>query len=478
MRPVLLVALVAAGCGSDPDRPPTFPVEDHDAGPDRDGGSADASRPEDPGPGLREGDLVFWLPWQGPAQQVDLTFEALVRQLDLHFSIDTTGSFDQEIDELQSALREQVIPGVRARVGDASFGVSRFEDFPIEPFGAATDRPFALLQAQTTDEELAARAVGRLDDPLGRGGDLPEAGAEALYQLATGEGFGLGGAEIVEPFEEAAPGGGTLGGGGFREGALPIVVQVTDAPAHAPSDYAEYFPGAHSAIQAIEALGDLGARVIGIASGEEARRDLVALAATTGALAPPGEDGTCTTGIDGAPRAPEVLGQCPLVYDLGGDGAGLSATIVESVATLLGTIVFDSVSIEIEGDDVGFVVTASPLWADAPGGYAPPGLADLVPEGGDGALDSFTDVPPGTTLAFRIVLRNTSVRETDYEQVFFLHARIVADRTTVVDDKLIEIRIPIVSRDGDDAGLDAGSDAAPDASLDAGLDGGSADASS
>jgi hypothetical protein len=429
-----------------------------DAGPESDAGTA--LPPEDPGPALPVPDLVFVLPLGGPDQTTDLDFTVGIRSLDVHFSVDTTGSFGGEIDELQESLLDVVLPGIRARVADATFGVSRFEDFPVEPFGDVDDRPFRLLQGQTTDDGRAASGVARLE-PLGNGFDAPEASPEALYQIATGEGLRLSGAQIVAPFErdDAA---GSLGGAGFREGALPVVVQVTDAPPHDDDSYRPPID-AHSLGEVERALRDLGARVVGIASGEAARPYLERIARATSAVASP-DHGRCQTGVDGAARDPDGDDVCPLVFDIEGSGQGLSGTIVDAVEALLETIVFDVVSVVILDDELGFVEDALPLEADAPAGTPEPGLADLEPPGGDGALDSFTSVRSGTRLRFRLVLANDVVRPSDYEQVFLLRARIVADGETILDERRIQVVVPPA------APLDAG----PDAS--SGVDAGPADA--
>lgn len=454
------IALALASCSSGPDRPPTYHPPEHDAGPERDAGTF--VPPEDPGPALPEPDLVFVLPYLGPAQSTDLEFTVEVRQLDVHFSVDTTGSFGGEIDELQASLLDVVLPGIRAGVADASLGVSRFEDFPVPPYGDVDDRPFRLLQGQTTSDRLVERGVAGLE-PLGNGFDEPESSPEALYQVATGEGLFLGGGSIVAPFDGDAEG--NRGGVGFRAGALPVVVQVTDARPHEDSEY--HAPiDAHSMSQVERALRDLGARVVGIASGEDARPYLEHMALETGAIAEP-THGQCTTGVGGATREPHASGVCPLVYDIESGGAGLSHTIVDAVEALLQSIVFDTVSLVILDDEVGFVTETLPAEAEPPPGSPAPGLADLVPPGGDGALDSFTAVHAGTRLRFHLVLANDVVRPSDYEQIFFLRARIVADEQTILDEQTIEVVVP--AREPP-APADAGADAAvpPDAAVDAG----------
>jgi len=460
------LALAGAGacaCSSSPDRPRTYQPPLRDAGPESD--ASTELPPEDPGPPLPVADLVFVLPHGGPAQTADLEFTVGVGSLDVHFSVDTTGSFQGEIDELQDSLLGVVLPGLRRRVPDATLGVSRFEDFPIAPFGDIDDRPFRLLQGQTTDDDRAARGVSLLE-PLGNGVDSPESSIEALYQVATGEGLSLSGAEIVAPFERGDAAG-TLGGVGFRAGALPVVVQVTDAPPHEESDYAPPIR-AHSLGEVETALVELGARVVGIASGSAARPYLERMARATGSVSP-SDHGSCATGIDGADRDADGEGLCPLVFDIEPTGEGLSSTIVDAVEALLETIVFDVVSVVVLDDELGFVTSALAVEAEPPDGTAPPGMADLEPPGGDGDLDSFTAVRSGTRLRFRLVLANDVLRSADYEQIFYLRARIVGDGETILDERTIQVIVPAADPAAPpDAGPDASAaDAGPrDASID------------
>jgi hypothetical protein len=224
---VLALALLACGGSSTPapgsgsgrPRPP----------PQQDGGGSGmpaviSPRP-DGGAILPPADEEIELPFDGPPVLRTLEIAAAPRVLDLHISVDTTASMGHEIDELQRSLGAELIPALRAKVKDVSFGASRFEDFPAGPFGNASarrdDQPFLLLSPITSDEARVASAIAALDQPLGIGGDLPESGFEALFQIATGEGYFLGGVEVIAPYvRKAVVGGGRTGGVGFRDGAL------------------------------------------------------------------------------------------------------------------------------------------------------------------------------------------------------------------------------------------------------------------
>jgi hypothetical protein len=389
---------------------------------------------------------------------------AAPRVLDLHMSVDTTASMTGEIDELQQSLRTQVMPMLRAQVADVSFGASRFEDFPSPPFGTPAnggipaDTPFVLLSPITSDESRVVSAIAALDHPLGAGGDLPEAGAEALYQIATGDGYSYDGAEIIAPFaRQAATGGGRIGGVGFRDGALRAVLHVTDAPAHSPDDYTDVFPGTHDLDQAGEALKAIDARLIGIVSAcgggdkscvpaesELARRQLEHLATITGAVVD-AQDGSCPFGVGGG-ELPAENGHCPLVFDITPDGRGLSNTLIDAVASLLDGTRFHVVSAFAAEDPIGFVASVEPVEPSLTPGTKSPAIDDLLPrDHPDGQPDSFVEVAAKSPIAFELVLRNQAIASSDVDQHFRVVVEVRGDEL-LLERRTIRIVIPAGDR--------------------------------
>lgn len=392
----------------------------------------------DGGPVLPPADQSLTLPYLGATHQEALMLDGVVGQMDVFLLIDTTGSFGGEIDALQNDLRGRIVPELRARVADIAFGVGRFEDFPVLPFGAENDLPFALLTPITTDEARIDAAVAALDQPLGHGGDPKESGAEALYQVATGEGY----REIIEAFSDPGEGGGRGAGVGFRAGALRVVVHVTDAEAHAPDDYGTVFPGTRDLSSAIAALEQERIRVIGVSSGAAARRDLEAVAHGTGSVIPP-VSGQCPTGLDGAARAP-VRGVCPLVFDVRPDGTGLADTIVDGITDLLSVVTYDEVWGEVD-DGLGFVQAVEAVSAEAIPPASEPERSDQRPA--DGTADTFVDVSPGVSLRFVARLQNRRVPPADYDQFFRVRVRVVGDGITLLSQAL-RITVPAGRLDG------------------------------
>lgn len=387
---------------------------------------------------LPEADREVVLVLGAPETVVTYTVSASPAMLDVHLNVDTTASFVEEIAAIQDSLTRTVIPAIRAIVPNSSFGASYFQDFPRAPFGGTDDRPFVLLQRVTSSLTAVDAAVSHLDDRIGYGGDVPESGYESLYQAATGAGYTSSGDPIIPPFSgTAATGGGTVGGVGFRDDSFKVIVHATDALSHDADAYDGAFDGTHGSAAAIEALVDQSIRVIGVATSGYPRNQLTDLALATGATVPP-TGGSCPTGLMGSANS-AVGGVCPLVFDVAGDGTGLSTALVDSITQLIANVTFASATGVASDDRLGFIDAIEASSAVAPIGSTPPTTTDGTP--GDGYPDTFVTVPSGTALTFRVHLSNTIFAAQTYEQTFRIRVRIVADASVVVDE-WIRVVIP------------------------------------
>lgn len=456
-----LLSVCAAACGDDDAVPSVSTGDGGDE--DEDGGRSDAGPPSprpDGGSILPPADSELELPFQGPTQTFQLSGEASLGMLDVHLSVDTSASIDSEIDELQDALDDEILPDLRDVVPALCVGVSRFEDFPRPPFGNTktsahrADRPYELLTAITSSRSAIAAAVSKLDLPLGIGGDTPEAGAEALYQIATGEGYELNDRAVIKPFDgDAAHGGGEIGGVGFRPGALHVVLHITDAPAHTPADYEADFPDTHSLDDAAKALVAIDARVVSIVSSVcekedrgdscddrfpfEARRELEKLAYETGAVTAPDDDDECPTGIEGAAHEP-YEGVCPLVFDVTDQGDGLVESFTSAITTLVNDIRFSRVVGVAANDPLGLVESIRPIAVSDEA----PEIADLLPSGApDGRPDTFVNARAGAPIVFEVRLRNVRLPPRDEPQVFRVVLQIRGD-DLIVDEQTLRITVP------------------------------------
>lgn len=409
--------LALAACGSKSPLYVPDPIEDASVA---DGGM-DAGLDAGTDAGLDAGvdggpmpDECIDLPFMDPPTELRVSFTARILSADVFFLVDVTGSMGEEIDQIRDRLREDIIPGLAAEIPDVRFGVGHFADFPESDYGSEGDEVFRLLQAETRDIGLVQSAVDRL--PLQGGLDFPESMTEALYQTATGEGIG----RFVTPASCPA---GSLGYPCFRNEGSRIVLAFTDAPTHEGPGGREAYRGVrprpHTYEEAINQLRAIGAKVLGLHSGDPdfdagGRDDLEAFARDTGAVR---EDGT------------------PVVFDIGRDGSMLSSSVIEAVRTLVDEVPIGDVSVlieDVDGDDVDVTT-----FVDA--------VVALRATPADGAVnlgDSFADVRPGTRLEFQILLRNDFIEQTDEPQSFFMNVVLRGDGVTRLQETLVQIVVP------------------------------------
>lgn len=411
-------------------------------------------------------DFFFVLPFEdkdGP-QDKPLTFSTDVKSMDVFVNMDTTGSMSQELANLQNALANEIIPAIQVEVPNTQFGVGNFEDFPLEGYGsdADGDQPFELAQEITNNVADVQTAVFGLS--LGYGVDGPESGIEALYQIATGEGL-AGPAPTSVPANNSG-----VGGVGFREGALPVIVSITDAISHDTQSNAcanEQYGGtvvaaAHSQQEALDALGAICGRVIQIAAGSTgactAYEDGVQFAEGTGAVVPPEAwdiagrpagcaAGQCCTGLNGVGRAPNGEGQCPMAYSASTNGSGVDTSFSSAVSLLAAYGRFDVTSAVTGGaaDVDGVALPAGTTTADFIQAVTPfdhgvvplPGVPDptLTPT-------TFENVIPDTDVIFTVTAFNDFVEQGPDPRLFTANVQVLADDCGELDDRDVFILVP------------------------------------
>ena len=311
-------------------------------------------------------------------QTVSLTLPgsgALTNMVDVFLLFDDTGSFTWNSPIVRGAFPTIIdtlnvsLPGV-----DLGFGVGRFEEYANYAWEYSTGRPFILNQpivtASTTGYMSAIQAALNRTTP-GYGGDGPETDIEALYQLVTGTGFdgnnngsvldsgaaGLVSTQlnpgnsgdvpsfasfVADTANGMLPAAGNVGGGGFRAGALPIVLLATDIGfAYQPkgettingvggvslpvSSLTQYsrpdtpFNSGAGLQETITALNALGALVIGLGTnpepGFDPRQGLEAISKLTGAV------NRSSTTIDNGTATPITPG-APLYFQIASGFAG------------------------------------------------------------------------------------------------------------------------------------------------------------
>ncbi len=435
-------------------------------------------------------DFFFVLPHADPAGALtrSLDFATQIPALDVFFLVDTTASMFGAITNLESSISSIIVPGVQAEVANSRFGVGAFEDFPVSTYGSlhgsdcgrgglsTPDQPFHLFRAITgsvSEVQAGTSMLRTATGPIGCGQDWPEAGIEALYQVSTGDGL-TGPAPTSVPSSHAG-----VGGVAFRADSMPVIVQVTDALFHGPGetgscptsgDSANYAGAvaavAHSRASALTALASICARVVGVvpiqptlAPACSAAADLRAFATATGARVPPAAwdvaarpagcaAGQCCTAQNGAGRAPDAEGLCPIVFEMASNGSGLGTNVVTGLRMLTRFATFDVTSVvegettDVDGNPLAsphttadFVRTVTPTSFVLP--PAPPVVAGPTMD----AL-AFHGVTPGTTVSFDVAAFNDFVMPSAQPQVFRARIRVLAGGCTPLDVRDVLVLVP------------------------------------
>ena len=358
-------------------------------------------------------------------------FDLRIQMGDVAFLLDTTGSMGGTATAMGNEFSD-IVAELSILIPDAEYGFATYDDYAYAGYGYSSsgDKPFILRQ-QITDN-IAAVQAELTGVPLHFGGDAPESSMEALYQGAKGYGYDQNcngiydSATDVQPFLSSADdafsgaagqsysstdsGGGTIGGFGFRDYALPVLVYATDNELRDP-DEGYGVPGGcpldAGASDVVDAINDLGGYTIGVLAQAWSTAPLGAmeeLAEATGSLADTDGDGV----------ADDLL-----VFEWSGAATGdFKRTVVDAIEDLINSIRFSRVELEVEGDEWGFVTHIDPPFYD-----------NIEPSAGIDALDF--------TLNFRGVVAATSE-----DQLYALTLNVIGDGDILLDTLDIIVVVP------------------------------------
>lgn len=192
------------------------------------------SSPTDPMRRPAEGSLYVTLPYRdrrGP-QTREFSFQTRIRNADVMFLVDTTGSMGSTIAAVRSTLSTQIVPGIVAAFGtgaDVRYGMAEHRDFAE---GGSGDYALRVLQRLDANPMLSQNATNSL--AASGGGDGPEAMVPAMHALISGYGIPQYGGTATRLMTPGDCGGDPLsyGWGCFREGRVPIMVLFSDAGWH------------------------------------------------------------------------------------------------------------------------------------------------------------------------------------------------------------------------------------------------------
>ncbi len=381
--------------------------------------------------------------------RVNLETRPQLSVADVFFLIDRTGSMDGEIDNIKANLQNTIVPQIAAAISDVQFGVASYADFPLSPYGDRGDVPFTLVSPIDRSVSNVQGAVNSV--VASGGGDNPEAMIEALYQVASGEGY----APWISARSPCA-GPSRSGYACFRRDALPIIILIADAPSHnGPTPRNDYDAAAflnpatcpptiprcqasrapHSFDEAMGAVNRLGARVIGINSGTSSLSGLADLTQIATA--------TSTVTAAGA----------PLVISIRTDGADLDSRVVSAVQTFTRQVRFNASARVVDLDAMN--PASRIVRAVRPASASPAGSVQRFDD------TSFYGVIPGTRLTFALELI-TPLPRTSVTQRIPARVQFLGDGRANLGFRDIEIVIPAIDQRCDGADAGAAMDAATD----------------
>jgi hypothetical protein len=444
---------------------------------------------------LTRGDFVFVSDYMMPPMpgQETLNLTTDVGRADIVFMLDTTGSMDACAKNISGNIGSVIVPGVKAKVKDAAFGLMTFKDFSTAPvvkydYRIQTVRTPAAVDV--TNPQSIANILGGISS--GGGGDLPEAGWEGLYSIVadpaavplTGSGSASWTSNVSAAKPTSALAGeeqGTVAQAGFRTGAVPIVVAITDDAFHDKPGVAtngedglfDYGSGTDcptgcgnvpSRQDAIGRVNAIGGHVIGLGvsgGGDNPMPHFTALAQATAAVVKPSDfpsgrctAGQCCTGIGGGDVPPVGGTDCPLAYSIdrgATNSCNVSQAIVDGIAALANGLQFDVHVVasdvdpgtvdnfidklvpNVSGMGAASVCIIIPMSQLVDNYVGPKALPNPNPPGqpADGVMDTFIGLSGAKQICFDVVAKqNNNIMSTPEPQIFRAQLQVIGQTKT------------------------------------------------
>ena len=350
-------------------------------------------------------DFFFVEPYgEDPSPKSDvLKFSTNIKQADVAFVMDTTGSMSGAINALKSALSGSLLAQLQAAIPNVGIAIVDHKDF-----GQGDSWGVNVRQTITTNLALAQGAVNAMS--AGGGGDEAEAQVGAMYFALTGQ--ANTGSPSLAAHSPASPG--AFGGVDFRAGSVPVVVEISDASWHDPSGSAT-IAGLKAAFASTKAkfvnVAESGSPFGGGPEGQP--NDL---SDATGSNVPPSAFGTvagcaagqCCTGLNGAGRAPTGPGGTCRLNFLSSSGGGVSTGIVKAIEAIAVGSSFDVKAIASNDpknakgvDATKFIKALRAMDEGNPANNCP--AAPAKDSDGDGIKDTFLAVKAGTPVCFEVI---------------------------------------------------------------------------
>lgn len=352
-------------------------------------------------------DFFFTVPYnEAPSPERDtLTFSTDIKRADVAFSMDTTSSMDDSIDNLKNSLRNTLFSELTDAIPNVGLAVVDFRD-------SGDSWVVKVRQPITTTLSLAQDAVDAMS--AAGGNDLPEASIASMQFILDGQANHNFAAHDNPPD--------TFGGVDFRNGSVPIVVNITDADWHDPSGNASM-----STLKAAYTAANAKFVAVSTSSNETQANEL---SDATGSNVPPAAfgsgcaSGKCCTGVNGAARAPTGPGGSCRLNFLSSGGGGVSSSVVKAISAIAVGSSFDVTAKPTNDpsnangvDATQFIKAIRAMEEGDEAAGCPAGTAK--DSDGDGILDTFVAVKAGTMVCFEVVAAvNTTVAPTSDPQFF------------------------------------------------------------
>jgi hypothetical protein len=443
---------VVVGCGAKsgllvPDPSPTLPTPTPGGSPS---GTSTDTLP----------DFSFLVPYESPPSpsgRVIGLATTTIKQVDVAFSVDTTGSMNPSIKSLESTLTETVLPDLEKSIPNVGFAVVDHKD-------SDAGDPWTVMVRQTItpDVTIAQEAVASMTSA--GGSDEPEAQEEAMLYTLTGEAI-----DSLPPVAAHTSAPGTFGAVDFRPGALPIVVEITDAHWHdaatlpwAPGSHdtvtlpalADAFTHAHARFVAVTDMHTPSGYPFPLLTQPNQLSDATGSSVPVDAFHGECGEGMCCTGAAGAAMTPDGPGgTCRLNFQIE-NGVGMTESLVRAIAAIsVGTEVDivaaaendDTNALGADGKPVDATKFIGALRAMDEGDVANGCVAHEAKDtDGDGVKDTFVDVVVGTHVCFEVVPKtNDSVEPKAYAQTFYAFVDILGlPGKITLDRRRIEFIVP------------------------------------
>lgn len=411
-------------------------------------------------PEFYEDQFYVILPYQEPEKNDKLKFNTEIKKADIVFHFDLTGSMTSAIDTVKADIANIIIPGVKSVLDDPAFAIASYKHID--------STPHVMNQPVTTDTSKLTAALSNMSAP---GNGSIDSQYETLYQAASGAGFDgqlmefdvddcldnpIGCIANVDNFydvyrdinfppQDCTGQMGTIGGGCFRDAALPILILMTDEALYdINKDLLSDTGGlvtayrykwndsepdeGHYRSEVTAAMNAINAKFIGI-MGTSLTSELLDTIQDRMEDIANDTDSKTATGEH-------------FIFQVGYSGSGLSNELVTAIQDLLLNIKRDITTGQESISNIHGIDTTEFIKKIVTDSSIPANNYDSKDD------DWFYNVRPNTELLFDVTFENTIFEPTTTESTLFLAKITVYGEGALLDTRNVYIIVPGIKDDG------------------------------